>query len=63
VFSNRENVSPMYRGWPAQVEPFSSPFLLATAIITPLLSCVNTNGENLLSRVVQNWRRTYEMDI
>ena len=32
---------------------FSSRFLLATAVITLLLSWVNTNGENLLFRVVQ----------
>jgi AAA family ATP:ADP antiporter len=34
---------------------FSSRFLLATAIITLLLSWVNTNGENLLFRVVQEF--------
>ncbi len=33
----------------------SSRFLLATAIITLLLSWVNTNGENLLFRVVQEF--------
>ena len=32
---------------------FSSRFLLATALITLILSWVNTNGENLLFRVVQ----------
>ena len=32
---------------------FSSRFLLATAVITLILSWVNTNGENLLFRVVQ----------
>jgi len=34
---------------------FSSRFLLATAVITLLLSWVNTNGENLLFRVVQEF--------
>ncbi len=34
---------------------FSSHFLLATALITLLLSWVNTNGENLLFRVVQEY--------
>ena len=34
---------------------FSSRFLLATALITLLLSWVNTNGENLLFRVVQEF--------
>ncbi len=36
---------------------FSSRFLLATAIITMILSWVNTNGENLLFRVVQEYLR------
>ena len=36
---------------------FSSRFLLATAIITLILSWVNTNGENLLFRVVQEFLR------
>jgi AAA family ATP:ADP antiporter len=34
---------------------FASRFLLATALITMLLSWVNTNGENLLFRVVQEF--------
>ena len=34
---------------------FSSRFLLATAVITLILSWVNTNGENLLFRVVQEF--------
>jgi AAA family ATP:ADP antiporter len=34
---------------------FSSRFLVATAVITLLLSWVNTNGENLLFRVVQEF--------
>ena len=34
---------------------FASRFLLATALITLLLSWVNTNGENLLFRVVQEF--------
>jgi len=34
---------------------FSSRFLIATALITLLLSWVNTNGENLLFRVVQEF--------
>ena len=34
---------------------FTSRFLLATALITLLLSWVNTNGENLLFRVVQEF--------
>jgi AAA family ATP:ADP antiporter len=34
---------------------FSSRFLLATAVITLMLSWVNTNGENLLFRVVQEF--------
>ncbi len=34
---------------------FSSRFLIATAVITILLSWVNTNGENLLFRVVQEF--------
>jgi AAA family ATP:ADP antiporter len=34
---------------------FSSRFLLATAAITLILSWVNTNGENLLFRVVQEF--------
>ncbi len=34
---------------------FSSRFLIATAVITLLLSWVNTNGENLLFRVVQEF--------
>ncbi len=34
---------------------FSSRFLIATALITMLLSWVNTNGENLLFRVVQEF--------
>jgi AAA family ATP:ADP antiporter len=34
---------------------FSSRFLLATALLTLLLSWVNTNGENLLFRVVQEF--------
>jgi len=34
---------------------FTSRFLLATAVITLLLSWVNTNGENLLFRVVQEF--------
>ena len=34
---------------------FSSRFLLATAVITLVLSWVNTNGENLLFRVVQEF--------
>jgi len=36
---------------------FTSRFLLATALITLLLSWVNTNGENLLFRVVQEFLR------
>ncbi len=36
---------------------FSSRFLLATAIITMILSWVNTNGENLLFRVIQEFLR------
>ncbi|MDJ0814880.1 MAG: Npt1/Npt2 family nucleotide transporter, partial [Desulfobacterales bacterium] len=36
---------------------FSSRFLLATAIITMILSWVNTNGENLLFRVIQEYLR------
>ncbi len=36
---------------------FSSRFLLATAAITLTLSWVNTNGENLLFRVVQEYLR------
>ncbi len=36
---------------------FSSRFLLAVALITLLLSWVNTNGENLLFRVVQEFLR------
>ena len=36
---------------------FSSRFLLATAAITLILSWVNTNGENLLFRVVQEYLR------
>jgi AAA family ATP:ADP antiporter len=36
---------------------FASRFLLATALITLLLSWVNTNGENLLFRVVQEFLR------
>jgi AAA family ATP:ADP antiporter len=35
----------------------TSKFLLATAVITLLLSWVNTNGENLLFRVVQEFLR------
>jgi AAA family ATP:ADP antiporter len=34
---------------------FASRFLLATAVITLILSWVNTNGENLLFRVVQEF--------
>ena len=34
---------------------FSSRFLLATAVITLILSWVNTNGENLLFRIVQEF--------
>lgn len=34
---------------------FASRFLIATALITLLLSWVNTNGENLLFRVVQEY--------
>jgi AAA family ATP:ADP antiporter len=34
---------------------FTSRFLLATAVITLILSWVNTNGENLLFRVVQEY--------
>ncbi len=34
---------------------FSSRFLIATAVITLLMSWVNTNGENLLFRVVQEF--------
>jgi AAA family ATP:ADP antiporter len=34
---------------------FTSRFLIATAVITLLLSWVNTNGENLLFRVVQEF--------
>jgi len=34
---------------------FTSRFLLATAVITIILSWVNTNGENLLFRVVQEF--------
>ena len=34
---------------------FSSRFLVATAVITLILSWVNTNGENLLFRVVQEF--------
>jgi AAA family ATP:ADP antiporter len=34
---------------------FSNRFLLATAVITLILSWVNTNGENLLFRVVQDF--------
>ena len=34
---------------------FTSRFLLATAVITLILSWVNTNGENLLFRVVQEF--------
>ena len=37
---------------------FSSRFLIATAVITLLLSWVNTNGENLLFRVVQEFLKT-----
>ena len=37
---------------------FSSRFLLPTAIITILLSWVNTNGENLLFRVLQTFLET-----
>lgn len=33
---------------------FSSRFLVATAVVTLLLSWVNTNGENLLFRVIQD---------
>lgn len=36
---------------------FSSRFLLATAIITLILSWVNTNGENLLFRIIQEFLR------
>jgi AAA family ATP:ADP antiporter len=36
---------------------FSSRFLLAVALITLILSWVNTNGENLLFRVVQEFLR------
>ena len=36
---------------------FSSRFLIAIAVITLLLSWVNTNGENLLFRVVQEFLR------
>ena len=36
---------------------FDSRFLLATAVITLILSWVNTNGENLLFRVVQEFLR------
>lgn len=36
---------------------FTSRFLLATAAITLILSWVNTNGENLLFRVVQEYLR------
>jgi AAA family ATP:ADP antiporter len=36
---------------------FSSRFLIAVAVITLLLSWVNTNGENLLFRVVQEFLR------
>nr|MDJ0819864.1 hypothetical protein [Desulfobacterales bacterium] len=36
---------------------FASRFLLATAIITMILSWVNTNGENLLFRVIQEFLR------
>ena len=36
---------------------FSSRFLLATAAITLILSWVNTNGENLLFRVIQEYLR------
>jgi AAA family ATP:ADP antiporter len=36
---------------------FASRFLFATALITLLLSWVNTNGENLLFRVVQEFLR------
>lgn len=36
---------------------FASRFLLATAVITLILSWVNTNGENLLFRVVQEFLR------
>ena len=36
---------------------FSSRFLLATAVITLILSWVNTNGENLLFRVIQEYLR------
>jgi AAA family ATP:ADP antiporter len=34
---------------------FNSRFLLATAVITLILSWVNTNGENLLFRIVQDF--------
>ncbi len=37
---------------------FSNRFLLATAIITILFSWVNTNGENLLFRVLQEFLKT-----
>ena len=37
---------------------FASRFLLATAVITLILSWVNTNGENLLFRVVQEFLKT-----
>jgi AAA family ATP:ADP antiporter len=37
---------------------FASRFLIATAVITLLLSWVNTNGENLLFRVVQEFLKS-----
>ena len=41
---------------------FSSRFLLATALITLILNWVNTNGENLLFQVVQDFLREQAFD-